>query len=277
MTLVVAIAGVDCVGLAADGQATGGEEPATRSPVNKLGDLHGRIAFGFSGGAGLRQRIIRKLNESIAAEECGADIAALRPKLHAAVNQVQHEAQLEEVREPSGKPISRDRNVINALFAGVSDNGEPWIYEVAWDGKEEEHEIAEAIGSGRVYAISTLIGMRFSALDKQKDEEVALLAYRVVAFAIATAARDLGEPINLYIVRRQGADRLTNERLELVQQRMIEWQQQEREVFGELAKERGLPVQRRADASGPTGIDIPPDQTSPSGESSSETTSSEDS
>ncbi|MGH2886080.1 MAG: hypothetical protein ACRDPA_25855, partial [Solirubrobacteraceae bacterium] len=153
---------------------------------------HGRIAFGFAGGAGLRQRIVRKLNEMITPEECGLDIALLRPKLHRAVNEVQHEAALEQVRDPSGRSINREPNIISGLSVGVSDRGKPWIYEVAYGGREEEHDLAQAIGTGSVYATCTLMGMRFHALQKQKDDQLALLACRVVAFASSVATADIG-------------------------------------------------------------------------------------
>lgn len=254
---MLALKGIDCVALAADGQATGGQQGATRTVAMKLGDLHGRIAFGFAGSAGLRQRVVRNLTAVVSSAECGLDIADLRPKLHLAVNSVQHQAQNEQLTDLRGAAISGERNLIHALFAGVSDAGVPWIYEVCSDGGDEEHDIAEAIGSGRVYAMCALMGTRHHHLDKQKDEGAVLLAYRVMADAITIAAHDLGFPISMYIARQEGATPLSEPELDAVKRRMIEWQMEERDVFTHLAERRGL--QPASEDSESVGLDPPPE------------------
>lgn len=230
MTLILALKGKDCVVLAADAQAMGGDpEHRTLSSAQKLGDLHGRIGYGCAGSVGLRQRVVQNLESQIEAEECGNDLAELRPKLLRAVNSVQREGAAEHVHFDGGK---RTPKMIHVLFAGVSDRGAPWIYEVTWDGDEEEHRVAEAIGAGRVYATTALLNPMRHGLGEQSADAAGLLAYRVVN-DVAVLAPDVGLPVTMRLVEQHGTRRVSESDLRAVRQRMIGLQKLEAEVFRE--------------------------------------------
>lgn len=261
MTVVLALVGCDCVALAADGLAAGGDgELTTRTAAKKLAALHGRIAFGCAGSAGLRQRVTRNLEFHIKPEECGRDIAFLRPKLHRAVNEVQHQAFEERVGQS-------EPGAVAVLFAGVSDEGKPWVYEVTPTGADEEHYLAEAIGSGRGYAIAALLSTGHHEINQlsgaleistQEADQIRLLAYRVVNDAIAMATRDIGQPISMYVADRNAAIEVSQHELLAIKHDIAGWQQQERELFGELGRRRGQPIRRPPERS-PQGIDPPPE------------------
>ena len=256
MTVVLALVGCDGVVLAADSLAAGGDgELTTRTAAKKLGALHGRIAFGCAGSAGLRQRVARSLEGYINADECGRDIAYLRPRLHRAVNVVQNQACQERVGD-------NEPGAVAVLFAGVSDEGRPWVYEVTPTGTEEEHYLAEAIGSGRVYAIAALMSTGHHEISGSEEigmqpvEQLPLLAYRVINDAIGMATRDLGLPISMTVVRQAGVVELSEKDLQVVKYDMVTWQQRERELFRKVGPTRDQPVRRSSE--GPVGIDPPP-------------------
>jgi 20S proteasome alpha/beta subunit len=258
MTLVLALTASDGVVLVADGQAVGGSQgQATRSRAQKLGDLHGRIAYGCAGSAGLRQRVVARLEETITPEDCHASIAELRPKLLKAVNAVQHEAAAEQVQLG---PWGSEPNCMEVLFGGVSGEGKPWIYEITREGADEIHEKAEAVGSGRHYAMYALMSAEHYGLRERGLAQVRVVAYRAVDDAIRTDAQALGPPISLCVVTRESARTLEGDELAAVEQAVIAWQGHERDVFGLIGDDGGQTGEPpfRAERGDSTGIDPPP-------------------
>jgi 20S proteasome alpha/beta subunit len=160
---------------------------------------------------------------------------------------VQQQAEAEWI-----KGTSREPNLIEALFAGVSDDGRPWIYEVTCNGGDEEHDLAEAIGAGRVYAMSALMALRHHGFEDLENRQVHVLAYRAINDAIATAAHEIGisGPIHMHIAEQRGALPLQDEAIKVIRYEMISQQQQEREIF---RKPGGS-----LDKSESAGIDPPP-------------------
>lgn len=259
MTLVLALTACDGVVLIADGKATGGAGALkTRTPAEKLGSLHGRIAYGFAGSSGLRQRTVERLERDISPDVCGLDLAELRPQLMAAVNAVQHEAVAEHVLSPIQKLLKPADGGIEALFAGVSDAGVPWIYEVTPEGRDEEHLKAEAIGSGRPYARYALISAEHYGLRDRGLRVVRVVACRAVDAAIRTDASELGEPMSMYVVTSAGAHHLTEEEMQAVRSEVVAWQVAETEIFEKVGVDDEATPSERVTAS-TTGIDPPAD------------------
>ena len=233
MTLVLAVAARDSVVIVADGQATGGDAgEETCMEVEKLGDLHGRIAFGCAGSAGLRQRIVANLQSTITRQECGAPITDLRPKLFSAVNVVQHEAATELVQHNG---VRQAPHGIAVLFGGVADDGDRWIYEITWEGRDEIHEVAEAIGSARRYAITALLTRKRQGLGLQSMDAAGLLAYRVIHDVLYVGAHEIGKPITMYVVQKQGAQPVSDDGITALHQDMIGTQKLENEILEENA------------------------------------------
>jgi 20S proteasome alpha/beta subunit len=229
MTLVIALSAHDGVVMVADGQATAGHGPLpTRTAARKLGILNERVLYGMAGSAGLRQRVVANIEQEIRAEDCGLPITELRPILLAAVNVIQRQAVGELVRLDflGSRPAT-----VEVLFAGVSDDGCPWIYEITQDGSEEVHQRAEAIGKGRPYARYALMSADHYRLAERGLAQVRLLAYRAVDDAIRTDAQSLGGPIMLLEATRNGAREIQGTDLESLKTSLAAWQQHEQEIF----------------------------------------------
>jgi 20S proteasome alpha/beta subunit len=256
VTVIVGLLGAECVALAADGYATGGSGPnTTGSAAMKIEVLHGRIACGFAGTAGLKQRVLPLLTEGLTPGQCGQPISALRPAIRGIVNSVQREAAAEQV---DGK----DPIMLAALFVGVSDDGSPWIYEIADSGADEEHSLFEAIGSGRVYAQCSLSMNRHYGVVGPKQDIAMLFVYRAVADAIVIGRhRGIGPPIKVAIATRRGVEVLDAKHLERLQYQMEALQIEEREMFRRLADDRGfLAPDVLAEVEPSTGIEPPSDR-----------------
>ena len=203
MSLVLAIKARDGVVLASDSQAISGTEVVrTRAEARKLEDLHGLVAFGCAGDAGLRQRVVAALRRGAKEIDCKQGLDVLRPMLHGIVNPIQQQAQGEHVALSGA-----EEPCISMLFAGVS-RGRKWIYEIARDGKDEEHDLAEPIGSSRHYGINGLVYQRHLQLADRPIQQVRMVAYRIVMNSIlADGTGAIGMPVQLYEVR-EGAARL---------------------------------------------------------------------
>jgi 20S proteasome alpha/beta subunit len=245
MTLIVAFKAADGVVLASDGQATvDGNLVRTRAGSEKLGDLHGLVAYGCSGHSGLQQRLARALESEVSAEQCRLPIEELRPLLHRAVNRVQKEAVAEHV------PV-RENSLpahVEVLFAGHSAAG-PWIYGVGLCGDDDVHPYGEAIGHARHFTAYLLVSTLHYKLQDRGVGQVRILAYRALADAIKTDATDLGPPIHLYTVTREGAERLNDARRKAIEETLNGWKQQEHDIFRGLALGEGQPVGVAAPAS----------------------------
>ncbi|MCU1349664.1 MAG: proteasome beta subunit [Acidobacteria bacterium] len=254
MTVVLGLRAVDGVVLVADGQATAGHgDTATRTATEKLSALHGRVAYGCAGQAGVRQIVDEQLKEDISEADCRLPIKVLRPKLVESVTSVQHKAAGQYVRldfmgdRPEG---------LSVLFAGVSEAGEPWLLEITKNGESEVHPVAEAIGIGRHYASYALMSAEHYGLSDRELNVVRLLAYRAVDDAIRTAAADLGPPIGMYVVTADGAKCQSEEDLGGVRQAVQIWQAHEREIFGQA--ETWIEQARRPARAQSGGIEPPP-------------------
>jgi 20S proteasome alpha/beta subunit len=235
MTLVLALKARDGVVLAADGLAVPNKGIPTRATGEKLGTLHGRLAYGCAGAAGLQQRVRANLESKLAADDCQLPIGELRPKLRTAVNEIQHQASQENPRRQLMGSVAAG---IDVLFGGVT-NGEPWIYEITADGEDEIHAAAEAIGEGRHYAAYALMSASHYRMHEQELPLVRLLAYRAVNDAIRTDAKGLGEPISVCVAAGGGASLLGEDDKRVLEDELIIWQGHEREVFQSMASAPG--------------------------------------
>ena len=227
MTLVLAIKAADGVVLASDSEATSGEELVrTRGAARKLDDLHGRIAFGCSGSSGLRQRIVAALRAQLSATDCRTPIDELRTRIHQIVNPLQQQALAEHVATGDAQPPC-----LAMLFVGVS-GGRSWIYEIAADGKEEEHESAEAIGGVRHYAIHGMVYSQHLGLEQRPPNQVRLAAYRIVLNTIlADGTGAIGVPVQIYEARESGVQSLTDNELKVMHDALNALKEQERDLW----------------------------------------------
>lgn len=228
MTLVLAIKAADGVVIASDSQATSGSDAVrTRGEAQKLGQLHDRIAFGCSGSSGLRQRVVEALREGLSAHDCLAPIEVLRPRIRGIVNPIQQEALAEHIDVGGSEP-----SCLAMLFAGVTDQ-RPWIYEIAADGKDEEHYDAEAIGQARHYAIHGMVHHRHLALTQRPLNQVRLVAYRIVLDTIlADGTGAVGVPVQIYEARKSGVTVMTKTEFTAMHDALNGLKEQEGDLLG---------------------------------------------
>jgi len=237
MTLVLAIKAADGVVIAADSRSTAGADAfRTRGEAQKLDDLYGRIAFGSSGSTGLRQRVVVALRKELSAHDCRAPIEDLRPRIHAIVNPIQQQARAEHV------DLGTDPPCVELLFVGVSE-GRSWIYEIAADGKDEEHPDAEAIGAARHYAIHGMVYHRHLSLGERPLNQVRLAAYRILLNTIlADGTGAVGVPVQVYEARASGVQALTEAQLKAMHDALNAMNAQECDLWGAPSAEPATDV-----------------------------------
>jgi 20S proteasome alpha/beta subunit len=231
VTLVLAIKAADGVVIASDSQSTSGADSVrTRGEAQKLDDLFGQIAFGCSGTAGLRQRVVGALRKELSATDCKAPLEELRPLIRGIVNPVQQEALSEHVSIGDAAPAC-----LEMLFVGVT-AGRSWIYEIAADGKDEEHPAAEAIGGARHYAIHGMVYNHHLALDQRPLNQVRVAAYRILMNTIlADGTGAIGIPVQVYEAREGGVTALTPSQLKAMHDTLNALKEQEHDLWGSPA------------------------------------------
>ena len=249
MTLIVALRAQAGVVMASDGQATSATGIPTRTSTEKLDVLHGRIAFGCAGSAGLRQRVRMELHEQIDPELCQQPLDnELRDKLFSIVNRIQKHAGDSFVQ---ASPYDK-LHTLDVLFAGHSED-ESWIYEVTATGDDQRHGLGEAIGHGRHFAAYALVSAEHYQLTSRGLGQVRLLAYRAVDDAIRTDATGLGQPVHMIQLTAAGAQRLSDDQVAAVQNAVNAWQGHECDIFNEQDADLP-PVESEADGQ---GIEVP--------------------
>lgn len=232
MTLVLAIKAADGVVLASDSQSTSGADAVrTRGEAQKLDDLYGRIAFGCSGAGGLRQRVVAALRKELSEHDCRAPIEDLRPRIREIVNPIQQEARAEHVDLGDNSSPA----CLEMLFVGVT-GGRSWIYEIAHDGKDEEHADAEAIGAARHYAVHGMVYHRHLSLGQRPLNQVRVAAYRILFNAIAAdGTGSVGAPFQVYEARKTGVQALTTSQLKAMHDAFNVMNAQEQDLWGSPA------------------------------------------
>jgi len=225
-------------------------------PTKKLGNLHGRIAYGCAGSAGLKQRVVERLRATISAEDCELPLCELRPKIFKVVNQLQHDALAEHVQLTNSEPAH-----VAFLFGGV-DDGTPWIYEIDVAGRDQEHFISEAIGQAAHFAHYGLMHHNHYELAKRDLKQVRMFAFRITANTIltdASGAAGVGS-IQMYQVDSTGATELSDDEMKAMAYTLGVWQTRERDIFAGFhgAEDGGAagssPVEK--DASADDGIKL---------------------
>jgi 20S proteasome alpha/beta subunit len=201
MTLVLALRFHEGVVIASDGQATtDASGQPTRQPVRKLFATGRRIAWGAAGSVGLRQQLAGALSRQ---QDHLQDTPDPRAVLVATVAAVQRAALADFVPLPGRRPPE-----LCALFSWVDRRtGSPAILTVPPTGAGHQlHERWAAIGSGDLFAGYAMRAATGLAPQTLPAAAARVLAYGVVADAIATAAALLGPPIQLAeVTRARGA------------------------------------------------------------------------
>jgi 20S proteasome alpha/beta subunit len=228
MTLVLAIRCRDGVVLASDGQATtdAAGQP-TRSPVRKLFDLGGRVAWGAAGSVGLQQTLAHQLTGLIDLSLSGP---ALRRAITDAVVPIQQRA-LRDFVEVQGA-VAPD---LSCIFCWYDHDG-PWILSVPRTGSDHQlHDRYSAIGSGDIFAAFAMASVSYLGTVDLTLEQAKMVTYKAIADAIDVAAIFLGPPIQMYTVTVEGASEVPPVEVHGALSDSVDaWKERQRESLGAL-------------------------------------------
>jgi len=231
MTLVLALRCRDGIVLASDGQAT--SEAAgqpTRRPVRKLFDVGGRLAWGAAGCVGLQQTLLNALAEH-EAELLDEPPRRWRERLTELVIPVQQQAVRDFVPHPGCLPPD-----LSCIFCWF-DQGRARILSVPRTGSDHQlHDDHAAVGTGDIFADLGMTAVAHLGTAELSLDQAKVVAYKAVADAIDVAAVYLGPPIQMYVVREAGAQRVPTAELEAELAESVEsWKSRQRETLGPLA------------------------------------------
>jgi proteasome beta subunit len=229
MTLVLALRCREGVVLASDGQATSDAAgQPTRSPVRKLFDIGGRVAWGSAGSIGLQQTLHAELG---ALNGHSDDAGQLRRRLAGLVTPLQQTAMREFVPFAGAEPPE-----LACLFCWCDASG-PRILSIPRTGSDHQfHERHAAIGSGDIFAELTVRSIAHLDSTELTVEQAKMVAYRTVADAIDVAAVYLGPPIQMYVITAERAEAVRQEEIDGALADAVElWRARQREALGPLA------------------------------------------
>lgn len=235
MTLVLALSCHDAVVMASDGQLTSDAAgQPTRAPSRKLFRAGTELAWGIAGSTGLRQ--------TVQAELADLDITGMRAELRRrALAEVVIPIQLQAARMHVALPGTEPPELA-CLFCWV-DEGGPRILTIPRTGADHQfHEHFAAIGSGDIFAASTVRSVAPLGGQALSVEQAKMVAYSAVADAIDVAAVFLGPPIQMMVVTAAGAIEVPREELDTALADSVEvWRARRREALAPLAApERSL-------------------------------------
>jgi len=244
MTLIIALSCRDGIVMASDGQATGGSAGGPiRMPIQKIFKINEHVLFGAAGNVGIIQRsrdVIRSFSVKLEEEWDYQLMDEIRKALFEVYkNEVdRHRAFYGDT--PEGD--IRNAPVSDVLLCNFSTKGEETqkvIWHIAPDCSDERlDEIGYGCsGSGDVFAHTLLKNYLVKELDVEKGT---LVAYRVIKEAIEIGAYGLGEPIDVWVITKEGCKRLSEEELMALEDASNTWKEMERAVFEKIYEERDL-------------------------------------
>lgn len=238
MTLIIALSCKDGIVMASDGQATSGSSGGfVRRPISKIKQAGNKVLWGGSGSVGILQKI------SLVFEGLQQDIltkSIFDPQIKQIVIQNLFNIRKNELERHRGlygiyghEKEQRETQLADLLIAEFGENGNHKIWHInpdCWDELVEEFGYG-CTGNGDIFAYSSLKNFNIKELS---TNEGALLAYRVIKDAIDVGAFGLGEPIDVWILDRNGTKRLNKEHMLAIRDTCSLWFEAERETFKKI-------------------------------------------
>lgn len=238
MTLIIALACKYGIVMASDGQATSGSSGGfVRRPISKIKQNGNKVLWGGSGSVGMLQKI------SSVFEGLQQDISTksiFEPQIKQTVLQSLFNIRKNELERHRGlyglygpEKEQRETQVADLLIAEFGENGSHKIWHVNPDCCDElvEEFGYGCTGNGDIFAYSSLKNFNVKELS---TNEGALLTYRVIRDAIEVGAFGLGEPIDIWVVNKDGIKRLDKEHMLAIRDTCSLWFEAERETFKKI-------------------------------------------
>lgn len=204
MTLILAVPTSEGIVLASDGQITSGE---VRAPGEKLFRLNKRCAWAGAGEIALIQRV----SEAIRGISVDQPLEGLRDQLANAVKQCVSTLLQLDFRTPffQGNPQAL-LSLHPGDFVFAECRSKPVILHVTSYGTPEWIERPYATGSGALFAYALL--QKYQGVGLSNDQ-VSVLAAKVIEEAIEVGAYGLGPPIHVWHITAEGISVLDEARL----------------------------------------------------------------
>jgi len=188
MTLIIAVKCTDGVVIASDGRVVRGDEYRTEEKIFQIGE---RLIVGAAGRTGVIKRIIRALRGVATDLKSEESIRKIETTL-ASIYQYHKQTYGENYRSKE----EFDRDFYGSLLAVDSEN----IYRFFFDGYPEPCGDYEAIGSASDYVRTLLETFYEKGMDTTVASELAIYCI----LQAMKVSRDIGEPIQVGVVKRDG-------------------------------------------------------------------------
>jgi 20S proteasome alpha/beta subunit len=237
MTLIIALACKDGIVMASDGQVTASSAGGPiRIPGQKIYQVTDNVLFGASGSLGVIQRayqVVKSL-ESVLNNDWGS--MEVREGVRRSLFEI-YKNELDRHREfYKGTPYEDIRHAPPADILlckyreGIDGTVERRIWHIAMDCSDEflDELGYGCTGIGDVFAHTLLRRYPVKDLDVERGK---LIAYRVLKEAMEVGAYGLGEPIDIWVISKQGVRRLKRGELEALEDTYSAWRRVEMEIF----------------------------------------------
>ncbi len=232
MTLIVALACKDGVILTSDSQATtlstGGPIRRTISKIKHLGD---HKLWSASGTVGMIQKIEAVFSD-LPKEILNASLN--EPQLRRTILENAHALRAQELqrhRALYGQGRDMEAGVADPLI--IEHQGNPRIWHINPDCADEflEEFGYGASGIGDIFAHTLLKNFKIKEFS---IEQAALVAYRVLRDAIDIGAFGLGEPIDIWVIDKDGIRHKQESEMLALRDAYATWREAEEETFSRL-------------------------------------------
>lgn len=239
MTLILAIHCADGLVLASDGQSTVGTAgQPVKTETEKLVVPWTGIAWGGSGPVSVIQAVERALTHDFSSRAY-FDKKTPRDAMTALGNCVGKAVR--DLLQSGYVQVPKDDNPSSSfLFAGETPQG-PFLLEVHPNTTFTDHLSVgyAAIGSGDIFPYFALTGLRHYGVENRSLLDVKLIAVRILADVIQTAAYGIGPPIHIVEIQRQdgmcgAARQLDRTDIRALTDKVTEWKSAEADFLTEF-------------------------------------------
>lgn len=231
MTLIIALACKNGIVMASDGQATirstGGP---IRAETEKIFKINENTLFGASGEVGHIQKSFEIIK---GIKELEKDLTlAIKTNVKEKLSEM-YAKEIEPIvkfHRALGSSQSLHPPIADIIIAKLLEDETKVIWHITPDCRDESlEEIGYACsGVGDIFAHTLLKGYNIKEMDVKMGK---LLAYHVIKMAIEIGAFGLGEPIFIWTLTKEGANKLSREEIMALNDAWLTWREIQKETL----------------------------------------------